>query len=663
MARPVGSLAVRLTADTSDFEKRMRRATRNISSMGRQMRSAVNTAGKYAAAITAAGAAIGTHLVRQSLKAIDETAKFARMIGVATDELVGMQHAAEITAGVTREQFNMALQRMTRRLAEAASGTGEAKAAIKELGLDAQELNKAGPDEAFRRIAEAMQGVEEQGDRVRIAFKLFDSEGAKLVNTLNAGAGEIERLSEEARAVGLAFNNIDAAQVEMANDAMTSISATLRGFMNRVAIKLAPIIKALADRFRDTAVETRGFQAQLDSAVTFGVRAAGLLGDSFRGIQVIIKSIALTFQGVGTAILSVGSMIHEGWVRIIEGIAETVQWLIEQVNLIPGVDIPTEGLENFRRQSRGVAESVKASRDALIQSTRQTRDELHDLLMEPLPSEGLQKFVEEAREAGRKAAEAVREEQARIAAEGGEKGGQGDSEAEARKEQLESRLEQLREGLMSEREVELEHQMQRGEILREAFERDLLTFQEFKRLTEEAAAAHQKRMTEIEKEGLTEREKFQRSGLRSQAKTVFGQLDNITAGVAQHNKELFKINQIAGIANAIISAYEGIALTMSKYPYPLNIAMAAAHATAAFAQVNAIRSATFSGGGGSAPSLSGGTAAPPSSEVGRDGGGRQQSVMINLQGSESSTFSRQQVRDLIEQINEASDDGAKVLVA
>lgn len=38
-------------------------------------------------------------------------------------------------------------------------------------------------------------------------------------------------------------------------------------------------------------------------------------------------------------------------------------------------------------------------------------------------------------------------------------------------------------------------------------------------------------------------------------------------------------------------------------------------------------------------------------------------VMINLRSNESSTFTRQQVRDLIEQIEEASEDGAKVVLS
>ena len=82
----------------------------------------------------------------------------------------------------------MAMQRFTRRAAEAAQGTGEAKGAIRELGLDAQKLQKLPLDDQMKVLADAFGNVQNESDKLRIAFKLFDSEGAALVNTLALGS-------------------------------------------------------------------------------------------------------------------------------------------------------------------------------------------------------------------------------------------------------------------------------------------------------------------------------------------------------------------------------------------------------------------------------------------------------------------------------------------
>ena len=81
------------------------------------------------------GAGMGA-LVKQSLAVNDALAKTADRLGLTTEALAGLQHAAELTGAGTKT-LDMALQRMTRRIGEAATGSGAAKDAITELGLSA----------------------------------------------------------------------------------------------------------------------------------------------------------------------------------------------------------------------------------------------------------------------------------------------------------------------------------------------------------------------------------------------------------------------------------------------------------------------------------------------------------------------------------------------
>jgi hypothetical protein len=91
----------------------------------------------------------------------------------------------------------------------------------------------------------------------------------------------------------------------------------------------------------------------------------------------------------------------------------------------------------------------------------------------------------------------------------------------------------------------------------------------------------------------------------SQTGSAFETLMSLSQG---HSKKMFQLAKAGAIANAVVFAYEGIARTMKEYPYPYNIAMAAAHGVAAFAQVQRIRATSFGGGG----TASLGAAASPS---------------------------------------------------
>jgi hypothetical protein len=191
--------------------------------------------------------------VSEQMEKMDKTTKTADKIGATTEGLGRLQFAGKLT-GVQIEKTNMALQRMVRRIAEAAEGTGEAQGALKELGVDAQALAKLKAEDQFLAIADAMDRVQDQSQRVRLAFKLFDSEGVDLVNTLALGREGIERLGNEADRLGITFDRVDAAKIEMANDAITKMSAAWEGVKTQIAIDVAPLVTALSDKFVSAAV-------------------------------------------------------------------------------------------------------------------------------------------------------------------------------------------------------------------------------------------------------------------------------------------------------------------------------------------------------------------------------------------------------------------------
>lgn len=200
------------------------------------------------AILGAAGAGGIGLLVAQSLKATDQLAKTAARIGTTTEALSRLQYAGQLT-GVQVATMNMALQRFTRRTAEAARGTGEAKGALLELNVDARELIGLPLDQRMAVLADAFSKVESEADKTRLAFKLFDSEGVALVNTLKLGEDGLTELFGEAQALGAVMTTRAANGVERANDALFRLSTLGRGVTNLTVAGLAPAIEALADIF------------------------------------------------------------------------------------------------------------------------------------------------------------------------------------------------------------------------------------------------------------------------------------------------------------------------------------------------------------------------------------------------------------------------------
>ena len=285
----IANLDVTLNAVTKKFDDGLKRSRKMISG--------------WKAAVVAAGAAAGALAVAMKnvitqMNEIDVIAKASAKLGLATEELVGLRLAASEFSGVGSRQFDTALQRMTRRVAEAAAGTGEAKKAIAELGLDARQLAAAGPAEAFKRIAEAIRTVESPADRLRLAFKLFDSEGAALVTTLGAGRKGIEGVERAASRLGITFSKVDAAKVEAANDAWGRMKASITGVWRQLTVALAPTLEKLANEFTEFAVKEGPAMAESIQAIGQAARIAAepllILKDvvnSLKGQRVLVPDL------------------------------------------------------------------------------------------------------------------------------------------------------------------------------------------------------------------------------------------------------------------------------------------------------------------------------------------------------------------------------------
>lgn len=254
-------LVTRLRADTSNFQSGMKRAGGSVMRLGGQVAKAGVAAGLAAIAAAAASTAV-------QFQKLDVIAKTSDKLGIATEKMAGLGLAFEQT-GVDAKAGMVALQRMTRRIADARQGAGPAAKTLETLGLSADNLSRLSPDEALGRIADAMQGVTNQGEKVRIAFSLFDSEGVGLVNTLAGGSAGLRKFQKTAEGLNLAHTREELAKIVRANDAMNRVLKAITGAFQELAIATAPAVEATATFFKNVILGWVGISEAIGQAIGF----------------------------------------------------------------------------------------------------------------------------------------------------------------------------------------------------------------------------------------------------------------------------------------------------------------------------------------------------------------------------------------------------------
>ena len=307
---------------------------------------------KSAFALAAGAGAIG-FMIKQSLTAIDTLGKTASKIGTTTEALSSLQFAGTQT-GVTIETVNMAAQRFTRRLAEAAKGTGEAKGALKELNIDAEELKKKSLDEQMLQLADAFGNVTTSADKVRLAMKLFDSEGVALVNTLALGRQGLKDMFIEADQLGLVMSGKAAKGVEKANDSLSKLFGLFTGLRNQITANLAPAIEALSNTIKDKFLKD--------------IKAAGGSVEEF-GL-ILAENI---LQGLADILLALGSAAR-GFADFANGFIEMANYVRDWMNLAPITTKMTYGFSDSIDNAAGNVWRLKMG----LRGLREEADDLAD---------------------------------------------------------------------------------------------------------------------------------------------------------------------------------------------------------------------------------------------------------------------------------------------
>lgn len=215
MASEVGEIEVvlrarieKLNADLRKAEAKTKKTANGMAASFKRVAAAVSMIKTSIVSLVAVVGGVGVYaflnLSKQAIKTANDIGDVSEKLGVSTSALQEFQFAAS-QSGVKVETLNMGLQRFGRRSAEAAQGTGEAKDAIKQLGVQLRDTDgKLRTTEAlFTDAMAAIGDVQDPLEQLRLGFKLFDSEGAGLI----VMAANLEDLRGEARRLGLVLSD------------------------------------------------------------------------------------------------------------------------------------------------------------------------------------------------------------------------------------------------------------------------------------------------------------------------------------------------------------------------------------------------------------------------------------------------------------------------
>lgn len=281
-----GSIIIDLLMKTGSFETDTKRAEKRL----KEFEKSAERMGKI---VAAAGVAIGSAFIvmtKRTIDSMDEMAKMAQQAGVTVEALSSLGYAADLS-GLSTQEMTRALGLLSKGLADAAQGTGEALKGFERMGMTASDMTSA--DGALIKIAERFAQMEDGAEKTSIAIQLFGGRiGQRLIPFLNMGADGIQRLQEEATKLGVTMDTKTAKAAEEFNDNLTRLSASLTGLMNNVMIPLLPVLNDYVNIITDAWIETDEFRNESEKLTKSG------LTEFFNGVAFSIAVVADSMVGL-----------------------------------------------------------------------------------------------------------------------------------------------------------------------------------------------------------------------------------------------------------------------------------------------------------------------------------------------------------------------------
>ncbi|WP_127110241.1 phage tail tape measure protein [Pararhodobacter zhoushanensis] len=309
--------------------------SRGFGRLGREMESANARLAAFsrrvrlvAAAAVAAAAATGGAMIRSGLQTVDAQAKLAQSLGTTVASIQTLERAGEL-AGVSMSGIEQATKDLTRRLSQAAAGTGPAADALERLGLTASGLMALPLDERVGAINAAIAEFVPVAERAAVAGQLFGEEGSIAMARIDTAT--LRQATQDVRDFGVVVSEQDAEQIERTNDAISRLGLIWRGLSNQLAVAAAPALEAVANAMATVARTTgplgiaiRGLFENLGRLSAYATGIATLMAGRFVAAKL---AAAVSVRGLAMALVVLrGALLRLPIVGLIVAAGELILW-------------------------------------------------------------------------------------------------------------------------------------------------------------------------------------------------------------------------------------------------------------------------------------------------------------------------------------------------
>ncbi|MBI4708250.1 MAG: phage tail tape measure protein [Candidatus Omnitrophica bacterium] len=396
MAGSLGELVVSVTTNLTNLNAGLKKAEESVRNTTGKITDYTN---KIGVAMTAAGAVITgafALMIKSTTDYADQIYDVSQRTGLAVEALSELKYVAEQTESSFEAVAN-GIKFLSKNIYEATNGNKQANDTFRTLGISLRDEVTGSvltADQAFLKIADRFKDLKDNTAKTALSMELFGRQGSALIPVLNLGSEGIQRLSQEAKKLGLVLTTENAKAIDEFSDKSKSLQGALSGLWLNISLLVIPALEKLIKFATDVAIKLREwsekhpvlskflaettlaigalfvvlgplilifnqvFIAVTNIAVFLPILIAGVKALAAAFMFLVTTPVGLTITGIALAIGLLAKAWSDNWGNIREvtknAIDSMIGWLKELINVTnEAVNILTFGLFKNKETSFG----------------------------------------------------------------------------------------------------------------------------------------------------------------------------------------------------------------------------------------------------------------------------------------------------------------------
>ena len=264
----LGTIAV----NNADANSSIDETSEKADSFSEKLKGGISTAAKWGTAIVGGAATAAAGLIKfaeSSASTADNVDKMSQKIGISRQAYQELDFICS-QSGTSVDSLQMGMKTLVSAMDGAASGTESSVEKFERLGISVTDVNGnlRSSEEVMWEAMEALQGMDNQTEKARLATELFGRSGSELMPLLNGASGSIEEMKQQAHDLGLV---LDDELIDNGVNLTDSLDQTKRAFQSiitQLGAALMPVLERVSDYLQKGMPVIQGLIEQITPIVT-----------------------------------------------------------------------------------------------------------------------------------------------------------------------------------------------------------------------------------------------------------------------------------------------------------------------------------------------------------------------------------------------------------